>query len=539
MRDTHLEKRPMEDNENIGSSGSSKRQRRDNHSSRGFGSGPAGRHHLLFTDTTQEAHNQAITSRCENFGQAAEIRGITSTNLITAYKEVLDEYPDTLKISNFSKECKRLLIKCREGRIDDIRRTLQEWENLTEDRRNISNKRKRKLAKILLNKAHDQAGPSRQGDTTPIRAEQISQLIDTLIAKSKKSNQSPDSWRHWTEDNIRRAFRESKMNQTEYKHASEVLGSRRLDKKTETNIRDALRRTYREISKRSSVTGSEAQGQERSPSRSSRQNPIGSFRPSKRPLGSSTALTWETSHQTQKTRDLGPLGEILATSSQGRTQQSPFESPASQSQPTGPIQETSHQGESHGLLEDVVSGSRRTEQTQGTGTSSRNLSSSSHRSLGQTSEQRTIPLGPELRGPDQAGSSRQGNSHRDQQERTWTTQQLNQLVDEIVQIKHFDHSTFQNALTEESKAILNELNSKYRSDRKSVTNQEMNDIETRFKSYNVLYLDPRRRYLRTKSAHVRSLQNRRNLTTTIKAVQEGFRNTSHRYHSRQKSSKDA
>lgn len=288
----------------------------------------------------------------------------------------------------------------------------------------------------------DQAGSSRQTDTPPSRAEQISLLIYTLLMTQNQ----PSRWQMWPQGDIRRTFRENKMNQTEYKYASTELSSMGLDKNTAINVRDALRRTYREASKRSSVTGSEAQGQERSPSPSSRQNPIGSFRPSKRPFEASTTLTWETSHQTQKLRD-----------------------------------------------------------------------------------------------SDQAGSSRQGDSHREstsQQERTWTTQQLHQLVDEMVQIENFDHRTFRNALTEESKAIFNELNSKYKSDRKSFTNQEMNDIETRFKSYKVKFEDKRRKHLRTKSAHARSLQNIREHTSMIKAIEEGFKNRTHRSRSRQKSSKD-
>ncbi len=53
MRDTHLGKRPMEDNENIGSSNifERKRKREEGTPSTGFGSGPAGRDHLRFTGT--------------------------------------------------------------------------------------------------------------------------------------------------------------------------------------------------------------------------------------------------------------------------------------------------------------------------------------------------------------------------------------------------------------------------------------------------------------------------------------------------------
>ena len=40
-------------------SGSSQHQRVEGHTSGGFASGPAGRRHLRFTDTTQEVHNQA------------------------------------------------------------------------------------------------------------------------------------------------------------------------------------------------------------------------------------------------------------------------------------------------------------------------------------------------------------------------------------------------------------------------------------------------------------------------------------------------
>jgi hypothetical protein len=116
-------------------------------------------------------------------------------------------------------------------------------------------------------------------------------------------------------------------------------------------------------------------------------------------------------------------------------------------------------------------------------------------------------------------------------ERTWTTQQLHRLVDEMIQIKDFKHSTFQDFLSEESKAICEQLN-KYG---KSLNNQEWEDIKTKFEEHNMEDQDKRRRYLRTRTENSRSHQKNRELKANMRALQEGFKDRHHR----RKSLKDA
>lgn len=66
------------------------------------------------------------------------------------------------------------------------------------------------------------------------------------------------------------------------------------------------------------------------------------------------------------------------------------------------------------------------------------------------------------------------------QERTWTSQQLHQLAKEIAQIKPFDHRTFQKSLSEESKAICEQLNERNNKHRKSFNEQEWEEIRQKF-----------------------------------------------------------
>ncbi len=110
--------------------------------------------------------------------------------------------------------------------------------------------------------------------------------------------------------------------------------------------------------------------------------------------------------------------------------------------------------------------------------------------------------------------------------RTWTMQQLHRLVDEMVQIKDFDHKTFQDFLSEESKGICEQLN-KYG---KSLNDQEWEDIKTRFQKHNVMDRDKRRRYLRVRAKNTRNLQKLREIRANSRAQKEGFTNRYRKQH---------
>jgi hypothetical protein len=111
-------------------------------------------------------------------------------------------------------------------------------------------------------------------------------------------------------------------------------------------------------------------------------------------------------------------------------------------------------------------------------------------------------------------------SDQEPSERTWITQQLHQLVDEMLQIKDFEPSTFQKFLSEESNAICEQLN-KFG---KSLNNQEWEDIKTKFQEHNVLDEDKRRRYLRSRTKNSRLFQRNRENRADAKAQKEGFTN---------------
>ncbi len=80
-----------------------------------------------------------------------------------------------------------------------------------------------------------------------------------------------------------------------------------------------------------------------------------------------------------------------------------------------------------------------------------------HPTEAQRIEQRQDTSVQQHKGYDQTGPSHHADAQYEstsEQERTWTTQQLYQLVDDMVRIKDFDHKIFQDALSEESNAYL-------------------------------------------------------------------------------------
>ncbi len=115
-------------------------------------------------------------------------------------------------------------------------------------------------------------------------------------------------------------------------------------------------------------------------------------------------------------------------------------------------------------------------------------------------------------------------SDQEPSKRTWTTQQLHRLVDEMVQIKDFDYTTFQASLSKESKAICEQL--KYG---RSFNDQEWEDIKTRFQNHNILNEDKRRSYLRYRTRSRRNLQKQCEIRADSKAREEGFKNRRERY----------
>jgi hypothetical protein len=80
-------KRSIEDSGNIGSSENSKRGRVDNTVPRGFGSGPAGKHHLRFTGTAWEAYNQAEPSSIASDARASGLFPL-NLNVESLYQEI-------------------------------------------------------------------------------------------------------------------------------------------------------------------------------------------------------------------------------------------------------------------------------------------------------------------------------------------------------------------------------------------------------------------------------------------------------------------
>jgi hypothetical protein len=66
MRELDRGKRPIEEHDNVRLPENTKRKLGDNSVSTGFGSGPAGRRHFLFTDTARGAYDQAGPSRQED-----------------------------------------------------------------------------------------------------------------------------------------------------------------------------------------------------------------------------------------------------------------------------------------------------------------------------------------------------------------------------------------------------------------------------------------------------------------------------------------
>jgi hypothetical protein len=112
----------------------------------------------------------------------------------------------------------------------------------------------------------------------------------------------------------------------------------------------------------------------------------------------------------------------------------------------------------------------------------------------QSHEQGQAILPQRHEGQDQAGPSHYRDAQCEslsEQKRTWTTEELHQLVDDMVRIKDFDHKTFQDALSEESKAICEQLN-KYS---KSFNDQEWSEIKARLIYHNILAYDKRYKYL--------------------------------------------
>ena len=131
-------------------------------------------------------------------------------------------------------------------------------------------------------------------------------------------------------------------------------------------------------------------------------------------------------------------------------------------------------------------------------------------------------------GQDQAGPSRHGDTQHEstaKQERTWPTEELHQLVDEMVQIKDFDRKTFQDLLSDGPKAICEQLN-KYG---RGLNEQEWTDIRTNFKEYNVLHNDKRCQYLYARTENGRKLQKKRENAANVAAQQQGFKNRYERY----------
>jgi hypothetical protein len=150
----------------------------------------------------------------------------------------------------------------------------------------------------------------------------------------------------------------------------------------------------------------------------------------------------------------------------------------------------------------------------------------------QPPEQRQAIVPQQHEGQDQAGPSHHGDAQREsttKKERTWTTQQLHQLVYDVVRIKHFDHKTFQDFLSEESQAICEQLN-KYD---KSLNDQEWDDIRTQFQKHKVLNKDKRYKYLHTRTENSRNLQKMREIRAHSKARKEGFKNRYERYSKKQ------
>jgi hypothetical protein len=157
--------------------------------------------------------------------------------------------------------------------------------------------------------------------------------------------------------------------------------------------------------------------------------------------------------------------------------------------------------------------------------------------LSQPPEQRQPILPQRHEGQDQAGPSHHGDAQREslsEQERTWTTEELHQLVDEMVGIKHFDHKTFQDSLSEESKSICEQLN-KYG---RSFNDQEWDDIRTQFQKHKVLNKDKRYKYLHIRTENSRNLQKMREIRANSKSQQQGFKNR-HKRLSKKKRLNDA
>jgi hypothetical protein len=112
----------------------------------------------------------------------------------------------------------------------------------------------------------------------------------------------------------------------------------------------------------------------------------------------------------------------------------------------------------------------------------------------QPPEQGQAILPQRYEGQGQAGPSHHGDAQREsttKQERTWTTQQLHRLVEEMIHIEDFNVKTFQDSLSEESKAICEQLD-KYG---RSLNDQELEDIRTKFKNHNLSFTNKRYRYL--------------------------------------------
>jgi hypothetical protein len=94
---------------------------------------------------------------------------------------------------------------------------------------------------------------------------------------------------------------------------------------------------------------------------------------------------------------------------------------------------------------------------------------------------------------DQAGPSDQAEAVFAQQ-RNWTTEQLNRLVDDILKIESFNRKTIHQDLTSESKAIWELLN-RQDEHRKSLSDQEWYDIRNRFNVHGLNNKHERCRYL--------------------------------------------
>jgi hypothetical protein len=141
----------------------------------------------------------------------------------------------------------------------------------------------------------------------------------------------------------------------------------------------------------------------------------------------------------------------------------------------------------------------------------------------QSHEQGQAILPQRHEGQDQAGPSHYRDAQREslsEQKRTWTTEELHQLVNDMVRIKDFERKTFQDALSEESQAICEQLN-KYQ---RSFNDQEWDDIRTQFQNHKVLNKDKRYKYLHTRTKNSRELQKMREIRANSKAKKEGFTN---------------